>query len=111
MGPNLTLLWNCYESIVLLCIVLFVIWQSTGREPNIPNLSLTYFLFSNALILIYFLYYVWGWTVAHMFGLSTRLKCYCDSPKKMLLQMPGTFSFKAIQNNCDYVAEGLAGFC
>ena len=38
--------------------------------------SLSYFLFSNALILIYFLYYVWGWTVAHMFGLSTRLKCY-----------------------------------
>jgi hypothetical protein len=75
--------------------------------------SLSYFLFSNALILLYFLYYVWGWTVAHMFGLSTRLKCYCDShkKKKMLLQMLGTFSFKAIQNNCDYVTEALAGFC
>jgi hypothetical protein len=46
-----------------------------------------------------------------MFGLSTRLKCIAILKKKMLLQMLGTFSFKAIQNNCDYVSEALAGFC
>ena len=36
---------------------------------------------------------------------------FSKKKKIMLLQMLGTFSFKAIQNNCDYVTEALAGFC
>ena len=52
-------------------------WTMVYCEGGLASFS---FLFGSSLS--YFLYYVWGWTVAHMFGLSTRLKCYCDSPKK-----------------------------